>query len=78
MPTDPIAVYYSDIFTVPANLAGIPALSMPISISQNNLPLSIQLMGNYFTESLMYNVANLIEKEIGLNFISDHAKSLIV
>jgi hypothetical protein len=35
-------------------------------------------MGNYFTESLMYNVANLIEKEIGLNFISDHAKSLIV
>ncbi len=47
---DPLAMYFSDIFTISANLAGIPAMSLPCGFSKENLPIGMQFMGNYFDE----------------------------
>ena len=55
--TDPVAMYLNDIYTIAANLAGIPALSMPGGFV-NGLPVGVQLMGNYFDEARLLNVAH--------------------
>src|ERR1700746_3002455 len=47
---DPIAMYLNDVFTVPANLAGIPAISVPAGLSADGLPLGLQIMGRAFDE----------------------------
>jgi len=44
----PIVMYLSDIFTAPANLSGIPAITIPVGLSQQELSLGIQVMGNFF------------------------------
>jgi len=44
----PITMYLSDMFTAPANLAGVPAISIPVGLSQQKLSLGIQVMGNFF------------------------------
>ncbi|STX51841.1 aspartyl/glutamyl-tRNA amidotransferase subunit A [Legionella busanensis] len=54
--TDPIQNYLADVFTVAANLAGLPALSIPAGFN-NKLPIGMQLIGNHFKESLLLNVA---------------------
>lgn len=61
---DPLSMYLSDIFTVPANLAGVPALSVPVSnyFSKDNLPVSFQLIGNYWQESVILGVGRYYEK----------------
>jgi aspartyl-tRNA(Asn)/glutamyl-tRNA(Gln) amidotransferase subunit A len=61
---DPISMYLSDIFTVTANLAGIPALSVPIGFTKENLPVGLQIMGNYFEEGKILNLAYFIEKNL--------------
>lgn len=61
---DPISMYLSDRFTVPANLAGIPAISIPVGLTRQNLPLGIQIMGNFFQESMLFKLAFLIEKKV--------------
>ncbi len=55
---DPLQMYLSDIFTLSANLAGIPAMSIPCGQSQDNLPIGLQLMGKYFDEATLLNVAH--------------------
>ena len=50
---DPLAMYFSDIFTISANLAGIPAMSLPCGFSKENLPIGMQFMGNYFDEEAL-------------------------
>jgi aspartyl-tRNA(Asn)/glutamyl-tRNA(Gln) amidotransferase subunit A len=55
---DPLQMYLSDIFTISANLAGIPAMSIPCGQSSNNLPIGLQLMGNHFDEATLLNVAH--------------------
>jgi len=59
---DPLEMYLNDIYTTPANLAGIPALNIPIGLSKNNLPVGMQLMANLFDESKLFYAAQLIEK----------------
>lgn len=58
---DPIKMYLSDIYTVPANLGGYPALSMPIGFV-NDLPIGLQLMADMWNEPAIKNIAGLIEK----------------
>lgn len=55
--TDPTAMYLNDIYTVSVNLAGLPGLSMPAGFV-NNLPVGVQLIGNYWQESKLLNVAH--------------------
>ncbi|MEE2962079.1 MAG: Asp-tRNA(Asn)/Glu-tRNA(Gln) amidotransferase subunit GatA [Myxococcota bacterium] len=59
---DPLAMYLSDIFTVNVNLAGLPAMALPIGFDEDNLPLSCQLIGRPWDESTLLGVARSIEK----------------
>ncbi|QSA96140.1 Asp-tRNA(Asn)/Glu-tRNA(Gln) amidotransferase subunit GatA [Methylococcus sp. EFPC2] len=54
---DPIAMYLSDIYTIAVNLAGLPGMSVPIGFSKN-LPVGLQIIGNYFSEARLLNVAH--------------------
>ena len=54
---DPVSMYLSDIYTVSVNLAGLPAISIPAGFV-NQLPVGMQLIGNYFEESLLLNIAH--------------------
>lgn len=58
--TDPLAMYLSDIYTVPASLAGIPALSIPLGMSSNSLPLGGQLMARPGDELSLLQLANIL------------------
>ena len=58
---DPIAMYLSDVFTVSTNLAGLPAMSIPMGF-KNNLPLGLQIIGNHFDESKILSLAHHYQK----------------
>ncbi len=62
--TNPLEMYLSDIYTVGANLAGIPALSMPCGKTSGGLPIGIQLQGPHFSEAGMLSVAAALESEL--------------
>ena len=59
---DPLQMYLMDIYTTPANLAGIPAISIPIGTGENNLPIGIQFMGNHFDEVTLLHMGKLLEE----------------
>ncbi|HEA69050.1 MAG TPA: Asp-tRNA(Asn)/Glu-tRNA(Gln) amidotransferase subunit GatA [Desulfobacterales bacterium] len=59
---DPLTMYLSDIFTLSANLAGIPGMSIPCGFSSEGLPIGLQIMGNHFNEEVMFKVAHNFEK----------------
>ena len=61
---DPISMYLNDIFTVPVNLAGIPAISIPAGTDNNNYPLGLQLIGKTLDEQNLLNIAFAAEKKI--------------
>ena len=61
---DPISMYLNDIFTVPVNLAGIPAISIPAGTDNNNYPLGLQLIGKTLDEQKLLNIAFATEKKI--------------
>ncbi len=60
--SDPVQMYLSDIFTIAANLAGLPAMSIPCGLDDANLPIGLQLIGNYFDEARMLNAAHMYQK----------------
>ncbi len=55
---DPVANYLADIFTLPASLAGLPGMSLPVGFGAGNMPVGMQLIGNYFKEAQLLNVAH--------------------
>jgi len=58
---DPIAMYLNDVFTVPASMAGLPGISVPAGLSDDGLPLGLQLLGQPFDEARMLNAAQFLE-----------------
>jgi aspartyl-tRNA(Asn)/glutamyl-tRNA(Gln) amidotransferase subunit A len=58
---DPLAMYYQDLCTIPVNLAGIPAISIPGGLS-NGLPVGVQLMSDHFTEAMLLRAARAAEE----------------
>ncbi len=60
---NPLQMYLSDIFTIPANLAGIPGVSLPCGFSKAGLPIGLQIMGKAFDEGTILRVAHAYEKE---------------
>ncbi len=69
---DPLKMYLSDILTIPANLAQLPSISIPLGLSNQNLPIGIQLTGNRLDEVNLLKMASLLEKEI--NFTKELPK----
>jgi len=59
---DPVAMYLNDVFTVPANLAGIPAISIPAGLSTDGLPLGLQITGRAFDEETVLGVGEVLER----------------
>lgn len=64
-PTDPVQIYLNDIFTVPASMAGVPALSLPAGLDHDGLPLGLQLIGRYFEEEALFAAGRVMEKAAG-------------
>ena len=58
---DPIAMYLNDVFTVPASLAGLPAMSVPAGLASDGLPLGLHLIGKPFEEGDLLNVVGVLE-----------------
>jgi aspartyl-tRNA(Asn)/glutamyl-tRNA(Gln) amidotransferase subunit A len=63
---DPLANYLADIFTLPASLAGLPGMSIPVGFGEGNMPVGMQLIGNYLQEAKLLNVAHQFQ------FATDH------
>ena len=69
---DPVSMYLNDIFTVPINLAGLPAISIPAGFDSKGYPLGLQIIGKAFEEQNILNIAYSMEKEINFqNKIND-------
>ncbi|MDO6386214.1 Asp-tRNA(Asn)/Glu-tRNA(Gln) amidotransferase subunit GatA [Uliginosibacterium sp. 31-12] len=62
MADDPVQMYLADIYTIAVNLAGLPALSTPAGFSAEKLPVGLQLIGNYFGEARLLNVAYQLQQ----------------
>jgi aspartyl-tRNA(Asn)/glutamyl-tRNA(Gln) amidotransferase subunit A len=60
---NPLEMYLSDIYTIPANLAGIPAISIPCGFSKEGLPIGMQILANYFEEKKLLHIAHAFERE---------------
>lgn len=60
--SDPMQMYLSDIYTTSVNLAGIPAINIPIGFDSNQLPIGVQLIANQFEENLLLQAANIFNK----------------
>jgi len=63
---DPLSMYLSDILTIPANLSGIPAISIPCGMTSAGLPIGLQLMAAPFEEARIFTAAHTLEQEIGI------------
>ncbi len=59
---DPVAMYLNDVLTVPASLAGLPAISVPAGLSEDELPLGLQLIGRPFDEETVLRAAEVLER----------------
>lgn len=59
---DPLSMYLEDIFSLPANLAGIPGIAFPVGFDQDGLPIGMQLMGAHFREDLLFQVAYVYQQ----------------
>jgi aspartyl-tRNA(Asn)/glutamyl-tRNA(Gln) amidotransferase subunit A len=64
---DPVSMYLNDVFTVTANLAGLPAISVPAGLSPEELPLGLQVIGKAFDEQTVLRVARAIERAAGFS-----------
>jgi aspartyl-tRNA(Asn)/glutamyl-tRNA(Gln) amidotransferase subunit A len=63
---DPIQMYLSDIFTISANLAGIPGISVPCGFTAEGLPIGVQFLAGHFREGRLLQCASAYEKQAGI------------
>jgi aspartyl-tRNA(Asn)/glutamyl-tRNA(Gln) amidotransferase subunit A len=68
---DPIKMYLNDVFTVPANMAGVPGMSVPAGLDANGLPLGLQVIGKPFDEETVFAAAAAIERAAGFTALPD-------
>ncbi len=62
MSADPVQMYLNDIYTIPANLAGLPAMSIPCGFGDSGLPVGLHFVGNYFSEARMLGIAHQFQR----------------
>ncbi len=75
-PSDPITMYLNDVFTIPASIAGLPAISIPAGLDKKGLPLGLQLIANTFDEQTLLQGAKALEQAIGFNAIPQKVNKL--
>ena len=63
---DPLKNYLMDVLVGPANLAGIPSLSIPAGFNSDGMPIGVQVMGNHFDEKKLFKVGYALEQELRL------------
>lgn len=68
---DPVTMYLNDVFTVPASLAGVPAMSVPAGLSADGLPLGLQVIGKHFDEETVFAVSAAIENAAGFSALPE-------
>ncbi len=73
---DPLSMYLTDIATITANLAGIPAMSIPAGLDKSGMPIGLQLQADCLNETKLLNVAFMLEKEVQFNY-SIPSKTLV-
>ena len=66
---DPVQMYINDVFTVPASLAGLPALSLPTGLSAEGLPLGLHLIARPFDEATLFRVGHVMEQAAGFTAV---------
>jgi aspartyl-tRNA(Asn)/glutamyl-tRNA(Gln) amidotransferase subunit A len=71
---DPIAMYLSDVLTIPSNMAGLPGMSIPCGLS-DGLPVGFQLVGPQFSENLLFRVGHALERAIGFDYVPERLRS---
>ncbi len=64
---DPIEMYLSDIYTISVNLAGVPAISLPVGKDKNNMPMGLQLIAKHFDEQTLFDGAKIVENLVKEN-----------
>ena len=64
---DPLKSFMDDVLVIPVNMAGLPGLSLPVGKSEDNMPIGLQIIGNAFEESKIYQLASFIEQKLNLN-----------
>ncbi len=70
---DPLAMYLTDVLTIPSNMAGLPGLSIPCGLS-DGLPVGLQLIGPQFSENLLFRVAHALEGAIGFDPVPERLR----
>jgi len=69
---DPVAAYLADIFTLPASLAGLPGMSLPVGFGAGQMPVGMQLIGNYLQESRLLNAAHRFQQATAWHLARPH------
>ena len=64
---DALKSFYDDILTIPVNMAGLPGMSLPIGFNHEALPIGMHIIGNYYEEGKMYQLASYIEQALQLD-----------
>ncbi len=62
---DPVSMFINDLLAVPASLAGLPAISIPVGMNSDGLPMGLQVVGPAFDEQTVFDVGQALEKASG-------------
>ena len=71
---NPLAMYLSDLLTIPANMAGLPGLSIPCGLSEG-LPVGLQILGPQFSENLMFRAGHALETALAFDFVPERLRA---
>jgi aspartyl-tRNA(Asn)/glutamyl-tRNA(Gln) amidotransferase subunit A len=70
---NPLAMYLSDLLTIPANMAGLPGLSIPCGLSEG-LPVGLQILGPQFSENLIFRAGHALERGLAFDFVPERLR----
>jgi len=70
---NPLAMYLSDVLTIPPNMAGLPGLSIPCGLSEG-LPVGLQIVGRQFSENLMFRAGHALERALGFDYVPERLR----
>jgi aspartyl-tRNA(Asn)/glutamyl-tRNA(Gln) amidotransferase subunit A len=70
---DPLAMYLTDVLTIPSNMAGLPSMSIPCGLS-GGLPVGLQLIGPQFAENMLFRAAHALEQAIGFDYVPERLR----